>query len=83
MEYRMKKINEVTRGWINYYRIADMKRILTRIEDKIRFHIRMCYWKQWKTVKTERTTSISWVCQDTGAGYMPTHERDTAGQGDG
>ena len=51
MEYRMKKINEVTRGWINYYRIADMKRILTRIEDKIRFHIRMCYWKQWKTVK--------------------------------
>ena len=37
--------------WINYYRIADMKMILTRIEDKIRFHIRMCYWKQWKTVK--------------------------------
>lgn len=51
MEYRMKKINEVTRGWINYYRIADMKGIMVRIDSKIRLHIRMCYWKQWKTVK--------------------------------
>ena len=24
-----EKINEVTRGWINYYRIADMKGIVT------------------------------------------------------
>ena len=83
MEYRMKKINEVTRGWINYYRIADMKMILTRIEDKIRFHIECVTGNNGRQSKTEQTTSISWVCQDTGAGYMPTHERDTAGQGDG
>ena len=51
MEYRMKKINEVTRGWINHYRIADMKTEMKRIDKKIRLHIRICYWKQWKTVK--------------------------------
>ncbi|WP_416327843.1 group II intron maturase-specific domain-containing protein, partial [[Eubacterium] hominis] len=51
MEYRMKKINEVIRGWINYYRIADMKKEMERIDQKIRLHIRICYWKQWKTVR--------------------------------
>ncbi len=51
MECRMKKINEVVRGWINYYRIADMKAVMGRMDRKIRFHIRMCYWKQWKTIR--------------------------------
>ena len=39
-----------------------------------------------ETVEDDQRTnahSISWVCQDTGAGCTPTHERDTAGQGDG
>ncbi|MSA71377.1 hypothetical protein GKD93_09645 [Holdemania massiliensis] len=43
MEYRMKKINEVTRGWINYYQIAGMKGVTARLDRKIRVHIRMCY----------------------------------------
>lgn len=78
MGKRMKKINEVTRGCINYYRIADMKRILTRIEDKIRLHIRMGYWKQWKTIKN-RANHLYFL----GIGDMPAHERGSVEQDDG
>lgn len=82
MEYRMKKINEVTRGWINYYRIADMKGIMVRIDSKIRLHIRMCYWKQWKTVK-KRANHLyylgmprhwCWLYANTRKGYRRTAE---------
>lgn len=82
MEYRMKKINEVTRGWINYYRIADMKGIMVRIDSKIRLHIRMCYWKQWKTVK-KRANHLyylgmprhwCWLYANTRKGYRRTVE---------
>ena len=51
MEYRIKKINEVTRGWINYFRICDMKTVMMKLDSWIRKHIRMIYWKQWKTVR--------------------------------
>ena len=82
MEYRMKKINEVTRGWINYYRIADMKGLMGRIDSKIRLHIRMCYWKQWKTVK-KRANHLyylgmprhwCWLYANTRKGYRRTVE---------
>ena len=51
MKSTFEQLNWLIRGWINYYRIADMKAIMERMDRKIRLHIRMCYWKQWKTVK--------------------------------
>lgn len=48
---RIKKINEVTRGWINYFRIGSMKTILQRIDEHLRTMIRVIIWKQWKVPK--------------------------------
>lgn len=48
MEYRISKINSVVRGWINYFHLGDMKTVMARLDEWIRIHIRMCYWKQWK-----------------------------------
>lgn len=45
---RIKKINEVTRGWINYYRIGVMKNIMKKVDEHLRTEIRMIIWKQWK-----------------------------------
>ena len=48
MVYRIKKINEVTRGWINYFRKGSMKTKLQSIDEHLRTQIRVIIWKQWK-----------------------------------
>ena len=48
LTYRIKKINEVTRGWINYFRIGSMKQKLQSIDEHLRRQIRVIIWKQWK-----------------------------------
>ena len=49
---RERKLREFVRGWINYYRLADMKRKLTNLDKWLRRRIRAVYWKQWKRVRT-------------------------------
>jgi len=39
-------------GWVNYFRIADMKELLFKTDRWMRRRIRMIYWKQWKRVRT-------------------------------
>ncbi len=51
LDKRIAKINQVTRGWINYFRIADMKTYLMQISKHLRRRIRSIIWKQWKVPK--------------------------------
>lgn len=46
---RIERINMVTRGWINYFKICDMKGWMKTIDRHLRFRLRMIIWKQWKT----------------------------------
>lgn len=52
MDYRLMKINDFIKGWINYFGIANAKRKLEDIDRWIRRRLRACIWKQWKKVKT-------------------------------
>ncbi|MCR4594069.1 MAG: group II intron reverse transcriptase/maturase [Clostridiales bacterium] len=45
---RITKINQVIRGWINYFRIGSMKNKLQEIDERLRTRIRIIIWKQWK-----------------------------------
>lgn len=49
MDYRMMRLNQVIRGWINYFRMGSMKTQLTRIDSHLRTRMRIVIWKQWKT----------------------------------
>ena len=53
IDEKIMKLNQVVRGWINYFRIADMKSIMTRIGEHLRHRLRMCIWKYWKKPKTK------------------------------
>lgn len=49
MDERIKRLNWVIRGWINYFRIGKMKQNMMRIDGRLRTRIRIVIWKQWKT----------------------------------
>ena len=51
-EYRILKLTRFIRGWVNYFKLADMKHMLRDIDEWVRHRIRAIYWKQWKKVRT-------------------------------
>ena len=51
-ERRATELRQFISGWINYFKIADMKSLLEKVDEWMRRRIRMIYWKQWKRVKT-------------------------------
>ena len=50
---KITKINQVMRGWINYFKISDTKRLMKKIGEYLRHRLRMCIWKYWKKPKTK------------------------------
>ena len=69
-EYRALKLTQFMRGWVNYFGMADMKRLLQDNDEWLRHRIRAIYWKQWKKVKTKfkelRKLGVeeekAWIC---------------------
>lgn len=51
-EDRAMRLKRYITGWINYFKIADMKTLLKSTDQWMRRRIRMIYWKQWKRVRT-------------------------------
>ena len=47
--YKVQKLNQLIRGWINYFKIGSMKGLCERLDSNIRYRLRMCIWKHWKT----------------------------------
>lgn len=52
-EYRTLKLKQFIRGWVNYFRLADMKKLLEQVDEWLRRRIRAIYWKRWKKVRTK------------------------------
>ena len=53
MDYRMHKIAEYVRGWMNYYGISEYYEPIPKLDQWLRRRIRMCYWKKWRKTRTK------------------------------
>lgn len=51
-EKREEQYQAYVRGWVNYFKLADMKSLLKATDEWARRRIRAVYWKQWKKIKT-------------------------------
>ena len=51
LTHRIEKLNAVTRGWINYFALGDMKTAMTKIDEHLRVQTIVIIWKQWKVRK--------------------------------
>ena len=49
--YKISRLNPIIRGWINYFKICDMKEVMRNLDGYLRTRLRMCIWKQWKLPK--------------------------------
>jgi group II intron reverse transcriptase/maturase len=49
---REEKYQQFVRGWVNYFKFADMRGILRETDEWARRRIRAIYWKQWKRIRT-------------------------------
>jgi group II intron reverse transcriptase/maturase len=46
------KLKQLIYGWVNYFKLADMKSLLKRTDEWLRRRLRMYIWKRWKRVRT-------------------------------
>ena len=46
--YKVEKVNQLTRGRINYFKIGSMKTLCAKLDSNIRYRLRMCIWKHWQ-----------------------------------
>jgi RNA-directed DNA polymerase len=53
LAYRIAKLNEYLRGWIQYFGLSQYYRPLPELDAWLRRRLRMCVWKQWRSVRTK------------------------------
>ncbi|WP_262888624.1 group II intron reverse transcriptase/maturase [Chitinophaga sp. Ak27] len=75
---RINRLESIIVGWVNYFHLADCRKLLLRLDSHVRVRLRMCLWKQWKTIRgryrhliklgIDRYKALRW--SNTSYGYM-------------
>lgn len=74
---RKETLRQYITGWVNYFKLADMKKLMIETDEWYRRRLRMVLWKQWKRVRTRQanltklgiTQSKAWEYANTRKGY--------------
>ena len=74
------KLNQFIKGWMNYFKLADMRSILQTTDEWLRRRIRSYVWKSWKKVGTKFKNLMkcgidkwrAWQWANTRGGYWNT-----------
>jgi group II intron reverse transcriptase/maturase len=76
-ERRKEALRRYITGWVQYFKLADMDRLLVITDEWYRRRIRMVIWKQWKRIRTRLKNLIklginkskAWEWANTRKGY--------------
>lgn len=55
---RIRKIKEVQRGWVNYFKYANIQQKLKKVDSWVRRRLRYCIWHDWKKPERKRKNLI-------------------------
>jgi len=55
---RIRELLQIQRGWINYFRIANIYTKLQKVDSWLRNRIRYCIWHDWKKLDRKRKNLI-------------------------
>ena len=74
---RKEALRQFITGWVNYFKLADMRNLLVKVDEWYRRRLRMVIWKQWKQVRTRWRNLIklginkykAWEWANTRKGY--------------
>ena len=77
---RKDELKQYITGWVNYFKLADMKKLLLKVDEWYRRRLRTVIWKQWKRIRTRLRNLIklgiekhkAWEYANTRKGYWHT-----------
>ncbi len=76
-ERRKEALRQYITGWVNYFKLADMRMLMVETDEWYRRRLRMVFWKQWKRIGTKQanlvklgiTKSKAWEYANSRKGY--------------
>ena len=74
---RKEALKQFITGWVNYFKLAEMRTLMIEMDEWYRRRLRMVFWKQWKRVGTKQANLIklgiakskAWEYANTRKGY--------------
>ena len=58
---KLKKLDEIIRGWVNYFKLATAKSNMQKLDEMVRTRLRIMTWRRWKRIKTKPAKPTAWV----------------------
>lgn len=50
---KLLKLDAIIRGWVNYFKIANAKSIMQKLDGMVRTRLRIMTWRRWKRIRTK------------------------------
>jgi group II intron reverse transcriptase/maturase len=52
MSVRLDRLRQLNHGWGHYFKLSEARKVFEDLDSWVRSRIRLCYWQQWKRVRT-------------------------------
>lgn len=55
---KLTKLDDLIRGWVNYFKIANAKSTMAKLDEQVRSRLRISAWRRWKRIRTKVTNLL-------------------------